>query len=301
MQIKQALTFAITKLKQAKISSALLDSELILCFVLKKEKEFLFTYPEKKLTATQAEKFHQLITKRAKYLPVAYITNKKSFFGLDFFVNPNVLIPRPETETLVEEVLKITKKVTNHPVAQSPRPLVVDVGTGSGCIIISLAKAIPHANFFALDKSAKALTIAKKNAKLHKVTKQITFLQGNLFTPILKSKKRNPDSEIIITANLPYGWNAWKNNSSVDTFGLKFEPAMALFTGNGGLELYEQLLHQLKILPNKITAFFEFDPRQTIKFKKLIKKNLPYAQIEIISDLCGQDRIAKITLHKSNV
>lgn len=293
MDIKQALTFATTKLKKAKISSALLDAELILCFVLKKSKEFIFTYPEKKLTAKQTEKFRQLVAKRSKYLPVAYITNQKSFFGLDFFVNQNVLIPRPETETLVEEVLK----VTSHPVAQSPSPLVIDVGTGSGCIIVSLAKNISNAQFFACEKSTKALTVAKKNAKNHKVLHRIKFLSGNLIEPILKSKKIKPTDEIILTANLPYGWRAWKNNNSVDTFGLKFEPAMALFTGNDGLELYERLLHQLKLLPNKITAFFEFDPRQTNKLKKLIKKNLPEAQIEIIRDLCGQNRIAKITIY----
>ena len=293
MDIKQALIIATDKLKQAKISSARLDAELILCFVLKKSKEFIFTYPEKNLTTRQAEKFRQLIAKRAKYFPIAYITNQKSFFGLDFFVNKNVLIPRPETETLVEEVLKIFK--TKSLVPSSQPPVIVDIGTGSGCIIISLAKNIAHTKFFAMDKSPQALIVAKKNAKIHQVQKQITFLQGDLLKPILKSKKIKPATEIILTANLPYGWRAWKNNSSVDTFGLKFEPAMALFASNDGLELYERLLHQMKLLPNKITAFFEFDPRQTNKLKKLIKKNLPKAQIAIIRDLADKNRIAKIT------
>jgi release factor glutamine methyltransferase len=147
MTIREALNQAQTKLKNTS-TSPILDAEVLLCFVLKKPKEFLFINFDKNLTSTQALKYKKLITKRINGWPVAYLTNHKSFYGLDFYVDKNVLIPRPVTEELVDMVLEFNK---NH-----PKLSVLDIGTGSGCIAVSIAKNI-NGRVFASDISSMAL------------------------------------------------------------------------------------------------------------------------------------------------
>lgn len=229
MTIKQALKQAAQKLAAAGIDSSALDADILLSFVLKKPKEFLYTYPEKILTKNQLTRFNQLINRRAKHEPVAYLTQHKEFFGLDFYVDKNVLIPRPLTESLVEQVIK---EVGNKKV------VIADIGTGSGCIAIALKKHLPQATIYATDISAAALLVAKKNARKHRV--KIKFLQGNLLEP-LKNKKID-----IIVANLPYlNKNQIKNE-------LTFEPKIALL---GGKKYIKELLRQakkLKYQPKKI-------------------------------------------------
>ncbi|MEW6407954.1 MAG: HemK/PrmC family methyltransferase [Patescibacteria group bacterium] len=184
MQIEQALKYGSTILKNKSDSSAL-DAEILLSYVLKKSRTFLFTYPEKKLTKTQWQKYKKLIARCAKYEPIAYITRRKEFYGLDFYVDKRVLIPRPKTEELVEKILTYLQK-TKH---QMSNIKICDVGTGSGCIAIALAKNLPQAKIYAVDISKKALKIAKLNAKKHKVLKQIKFIQSDLFSKISPKTK----------------------------------------------------------------------------------------------------------------
>ena len=286
MLIKQALLWAIKILQKNKISSPALDAEILLSFSIKKPKEFLYAHSEKNLTTTQSRLFKKLIARRAKHEPVAYIIGHKYFYGLDFFVNKNVLIPRPETELLIEETLK--SKILNL------KSAIIDVGTGSGAIAVTLARHLPNTKIFATEISPGAIKVARKNARHHKVA--ITFLRGDLLEPFLnlKSKISNLKS-LIIVANLPYGWKAWKNTSSAETRGLKFEPRIALFTGKNGLELYEKLLQQIKLLIASrqlpIISLFEIDPGQTKSTKTIIKKYFPAAKIEIKKDLAGRDRL----------
>jgi release factor glutamine methyltransferase len=176
MDIKDIISHYSTKLKKTS-SSPILDIELLLTKILKKPKEYLFEYPEKNLTNSQLKKFKKLFNKRAKGEPVAYLLSHKEFYNLDFKVNKNVLIPRPETEILVEEVLIYIKKNKTH--------LIFEIGVGSGAIIISLAKQIKKTEFFATDISLKALNIAKQNAKFHKT--KIKFFKGDLLEPIQNS------------------------------------------------------------------------------------------------------------------
>ena len=306
MTINQALITATQKLQKNKIPNFNMDAEILLLHILKKPREYLFTYPEKKLTKIQITNYKLQITRRIKGEPIAYITGHKEFYGLDFFVNKNVLVPRPETELMVDEILKEAEPLQfckNR--RDSASSCIIDIGTGSGCIIIALAKKLSSFNFFAADISSKALYIAKKNAKLHHVDKKIKFFHGNLLKPIIhKSKILNHKSKIIITANLPYGWNSWKNNCSMDTIGLKFEPQIALFTEKKGLKIIENLFKQIKQIINSqkinfnsdLFIFIEFDPRQTITLKRLIKKNLLGAKFQIKKDLRGHDRLACISL-----
>ncbi len=291
MLIKQALLGAIKILQKNKISSPALDAEILLSFSIKKPKEFLYAHSEKNLTTTQSRLFKKLIARRAKHEPVAYIIGHKYFYGLDFFVDKNVLIPRPETELLVEETLK--SKLLDL------KSAIVDIGTGSGAIAVTLARHLPNTKIFATEISPGAIKVARKNARHHKVA--ITFLRGDLLEPFLnlKSKISNLKS-LIIVANLPYGWKAWKNTSSAETRGLKFEPQIALFTGKNGLKLYEKLLKQIKLLVTRyrlrVTCLFEFDPRQTKLIAKLIKQSFPTAKIEIKKDLAGRDRVVIIKI-----
>jgi len=294
---------------RANIKISPLEKDLILAHVLKKSREYVLTHPEHKLTKNQSARRALLVSRRLKGEPLAYILGHKEFYGLNFIVNENVLVPRPETELIIDHVTHNIKHETSINTA------IVDVGTGSGCIIITLAEIlntkyqIPNTKFIATDISAAALSVAKKNARLHGLDKQIKFFRGNLLGPILKSlpcrqagKILNLKSKIIITANLPYGWKAWKNNCSQDSIGLKFEPPVALYTGKNGLQLYEKLLKQIAILASNykkdITCFFEFDPRQTVMLKKLIKKYLPDSRAEIKKDLRGHSRLLIISFRQ---
>ena len=166
-----------------------LDAEVLLAHALKKNRTWLYRYPEKQLEPSQQNAYAGLIARREKREPVAYIVGHKEFFGLDFQVNSHVLIPRPETELLIEVTLqKANDKLCEEPVKskiQNPKSKIViaDVGTGSGCIAVSLAKHINQATIFAIDISPEALNVARQNAARHQVSNQISFFKWRLAGP----------------------------------------------------------------------------------------------------------------------
>lgn len=288
MTINRVLVWATNKLKKNKIVSPTLDAEILLAFTLKKPKEFLFTHPEKKLATGQFNKFKKLISRRAKHEPVAYLTSHKSFYGLDFFVDKNVLIPRPDTEILVEETIKQLN--SQFSILNSA---VVDVGTGSGAVAISLAKNLPGAKIFATEISPNTLAVARKNARHHKVA--VTFLRGNLLEPLLK-RIMNYESrimELIVVANLPY--LVTKQWQKTQPEVKKYEPRQALDGGKDGLRYYKQLLQQIKKIATsyklQVTNLLEIDPSQTKPISKLIHASFPAAKIQIKKDLAERDRI----------
>jgi release factor glutamine methyltransferase len=289
MSIGQLLRLGADKLNQHKITNPHLEAEILLSGIIKKPREFLLAHGENILSQSQIKNYWLKINKRFKGEPIAYLTGQKEFYGLNFFVNKNVLIPRPETELLVEEAIKL--------VTQAKQPVtLIDVGTGSGCIIIALAKSLKQ-KFIGLDISKKALLVAKKNASAHKVNKKIKFFCGYLLKPIINDIQRTKKNKLIVLANLPYGWKQWKNNSSEATVGLNFEPPIALFTEKNGLAIYENLFWQIANSELNITKLLcEFDPRQTVRIKRLIKKYLPTAQLLIKKDLAGLNRLVIITL-----
>lgn len=291
MTIQETLKKGTAKLK-GKSSSPRLDAEVLLCHVLKKNKEFIYSH-NSLLTVPQLKTYHLLLDKRSSGIPIAYLTNHKEFYGLDLYVNRHVLIPRPETEILVKNSLSV---ILNFPALtnasrgrskdrQNKTIEIADIGTGAGGVAIAIVVGTQHgAVIHATDICARALSVAKKNAKTHKVTSKIKFHQGNLLEPI-KHKKLD-----LIIANLPYLNLKWKNKT------IDKEPQKALFTGENGLQLYRELIEQslqMKQLPKLM--LFEYDPRQTTEFKRLIKKHLPKAKLEIIKDLAGHDRVMKIT------
>ncbi len=276
-----------------------LDAELLLAHVIKKTREFVISHPEFLPSSFEILKFRRFVKKRLNNVPLAYLIGHKEFFGLDFLVNKHTLIPRPDTEILVEKVISNIKEQK----AKKQNILLIDVGTGSGNIPVSIKKTMEQWNnktitTYATDISAKALKIAKKNAKKHGV--KIDFLKGNLLNPILKqwnNIKIEQYKNLIITANLPYLTEAqFASEPSIQK-----EPKTALVANKQGLALYEKLLNQIKKITKNhelrtLNCYLEIDPTQTQKIKTLIKQYLPNANIQIAQDLAGHDRVVKIEI-----
>jgi release factor glutamine methyltransferase len=265
MNIHQALSIAIKSLQRKNINSASLDTEILLAFVLNKPKEFLYTHPEFKLTKTRLTKFEKLLAQRLKHVPVAYLIGYKEFYGLKFKVSKAVLVPRPLSEGIVDKTLDIIKKqllTRDTRTAIELSSTICDIGTGSGCLIIALAKKlielkmIDSCKLFATDISAKALKVAKSNAKLHKVDKYIIFLKGDLLEPVIKKLAPNAKGGGVdlIMANLPYLTKAdYKKEKSIQS-----EPISALVSKNKGRFHYQQLFKQIKtLLINKPIIIYE--------------------------------------------
>jgi len=286
MTIKQILKDYSQKLK-GQSSSPVLDIELLLTKILNRPKEYLYEYPEKKINPAQITKFKQLFERRAKGEPIAYILGHKEFYNLDFKVNKNILIPRPETELLVEETIKFISNL-------NAQISILDIGVGSGAIIIALAKNLKQGRFYGTDISSKALALAKQNAKNNKV--KIKFLKGNLLKP-LQAEIQNLKSSLIITANLPYLDKKEENLlPSSDTRGLKFEPKMAWDGGPDGLKYFRKFFKQIEHFKLKPRAIFlEIGHKQAAAITKLISPTLAHYSILIKKDLCGFDRLLIIT------
>lgn len=273
-----------------------LDAELLLAHLLARTREYVLTHFDHQLTLRQSRAFVKLVKKRSCGVPLAYITGHKEFFGLDFFVNKQVLIPRPETELLVESALE---NIKNEKRAKG-NVILIDIGTGTACISISILKTIAQANHLtipaiATDISRRALKIARQNARRHDL--DIIFLRGNLLEPVRahisqqRSRPKTKTPSLIITANLPYLTQAQYRSSPA----LQHEPRSALVAKNNGLALYEELLKQTKCLISLFyfpcSIFLEIDPRQSTVITGLIKKHLPPAKIEIKKDLAGHERV----------
>jgi len=257
-----------------------IDTEVILGFVLNRSKTFLYTHPHHTVTKSQEERFFQLIKKRQTKIPIAYITGKKEFYGRDFFVNKNTLIPRPETEELVDEVLEFLQ------VYNMGKTSVADIGTGSGCIATTIKKENPKLILYASDISDKAVEAAKKNAK--NLNAKIILKKGDLLTPLKKIKIN------IIVANLPY--ISADHMKSLKNTPVSFEPKKALSGGKDGLNLYKKLFFQIKKYKQNPNAIFcEIEPVQKSGFTRYAKKYLPGYNLIFKKDLAGNLRFAKIS------
>lgn len=308
--MKNKIPSSIGYYKRAKIP--LFELELMLAHVLHKSREYILTHPEIKLTLAQKSKINSFIMRRKKGEPLAYILGHKEFYALDFIVNKNVLIPRPETEMMVDEVLSL---VHSHGKLTTQRKFtIIDVGTGSGCIIITLAKLLknkfPKARikFFATDISRPALALARKNAKLNNMSRRVKFNHGNLLEPLFKSKTslsiaprtELQKSKFIITANLPY----LTAKQIKESPSIKYEPRLALEAGKDGLKYYRELFREIKSIFTRNSALShapvqvlcEIDPSQKLSIRRLSKHALPQAQIQIKKDLRGHSRLVNIKL-----
>ncbi|MFZ2193134.1 MAG: peptide chain release factor N(5)-glutamine methyltransferase [Candidatus Moraniibacteriota bacterium] len=269
------------------------DLELILSHALKKSREYILTYPETPFSHNQKINTLKMIHRRQKHESIAHIVGEKDFYYLTFKVNKHTLIPRPETELLIDEAL-------NYTVNQKNINAIIDIGTGSGNIIISIAHKLRNEkiNYFGIDISKEALNIARHNAKKYNLDKKIKFIKGDLLSPLIK-KTSSKFSNAIIIANLPYLSKEIYQATKPDV--KSYEPKSALYSSQNGLAHYKKLFEQIKLPPlrNKIKfIFIEFSPEQKNALEILIKKILPLAQIRFKKDLAKKWRICAINLEK---
>ena len=288
-------------LKKAKIEQPSPESELILSAAIRKSREFIYTHPEYALSRFEERDFANFIKRRAKRMPLAYISGFKEFYGLAFFVHKNVLIPRPETEGLVDLALKKINDIRQTGIDKID---IIDIGTGSGAIIISILKSlndsrfkIQDSRFIAVDSSKRALAIAQENAKRLGINEQIQFLNGNLLQPYLKSINSSnyhlpPTTYRLFVANLPYLTSKEMKNLQPE---VRFEPRQALDGGKDGLDVYRVFFKQLAKLQNTpFAAICEIAPGQKNGFLKIVKAALPQSATEFIKDLSYRTRFASI-------
>jgi release factor glutamine methyltransferase len=229
VQLKQALTEAVQQLESSDVGSPRLNAETLLMFVLGVNPAYLYGHPERQLSTEEQARYDEVIAQRARDVPSQYITGHQEFWGLDFLVSPAVLIPRPETEHLVETVLELAREVSN--------PRIVDVGTGSGCVALALAHEVKNAEICGVDLSVEALEIACANAARLQLDNRVRFLQSNVLDAL--ADRHNFD---FVVSNPPYvGHNeADKVQRSV----FKYEPRIAVFAGDNGLDVIRPLIKQ---------------------------------------------------------
>ena len=275
MTIKQAIERGVAKLKLEKITTPKLKVRLLMQYVLEKPRQYLIIYDNEPLTRQQEDKFFDGISKLSKDIPIEHITHKKEFMKLDFFVDENVLIPRQDTETLVEEVIEIAKKINAKK--------ILDLCTGSGAIAISLAKYLPSTQVTALDISSKALEVAKLNAKTNNVESQITFVESNLLENLPKEKYD------IIVSNPPYIKQDIIKELDRE---VQKEPHIALDGGKDGLDFYRKIIDSgYEYLKYGGYLCLEIGYDQKEEVMNLLDNNGQYINKICIKDLYDNDRV----------
>ena len=277
MTIKEAL--ALGRKSLIALPSPFLDTRLILEHVMAADYSYLITHDEESMSPDQEHQYLVLLDRAAAGEPIPYLTGRTQFYGLALIVSPAVLIPRPETEHLVELALDWIR--VDYRLAAPPH--IVDVGTGSGCIALALASQLPEARIEATDVSEAALEIAKENARTLGYNNRIDFHLGSFLEPI----HGEPN---LIAANLPYiADHEWSTVSS----GVKsHEPDIALRGGSDGLDSIRQLLIQAaKRLASGGALFLEIGWHQGNTASSLSQSTFPHAQVKVMKDYAGHDRI----------
>src|SRR5712671_3231169 len=276
-RVKAQLAKARATLATAGIPLPWLDAEILVAHVLQSSRERLHSHPDRQLTVAQRARLRRLTTCRAARVPVPYLVGEREFYGHMFRVTPAVLIPRPSSELLVELAIDWLK---THPQARR----VIDLGTGSGAVAISVAKAVPQVRIEARDISARALRVAADNIARHRLRRRITTVKAGLL--------RGAAPSDVILANLPYIPEALRR---VRPKELEFEPGLALDGGKDGLDLIRVALAQAPaILKPGGLVLFECDPAQTRRIVRLAQGHWPTADVSVHKDLAGQDRVVRI-------
>jgi release factor glutamine methyltransferase len=285
--IRQLLIEATWLLQSEDLDTPRLDAELLLGHVLGLTRAQIHAHPERRLDAAELDSYHELIERRRQHEPVAYITGHKEFYGLDFYVDRRVLIPRPETELLVEKGLEIGQ-------ATSHSPTIADVGTGCGAMAISLAVHLHQAIIYALDASSEALEVAALNRRRYSVEKHVHLLQGDLLSPL-------PEPVDLIVANLPYvSGGEWERLPRTIT---AYEPHSALDGGPDGLDIIRRLLAQARPhLKPQATILLEIGATQGAavtdlarhSFNRLRTPHFSRVTVEVVQDYAGLDRMVVV-------
>ena len=282
MQLKPALAQAVTDLTVGNVPSPRMNAELLLMFTLGCDRAYLYAHPERDLSADEMARYQVTLAERRRGVPAQYITGHQEFWGMDLIVTPAVLIPRPETEHVVETVLELAKGYKLDNLERPPRATrLVDIGTGSGCIALALAKELTQAEVYATDISTSALDIARANAARQQLEKRIHFLEADLFAGF------DDNFFDFIVSNPPYVGKSEEDEVQLEV--RKFEPRNAVFAGPAGTEVIARIV-PLARAALKPAGWLVMEISGTIVegTKRLLNG---WEEVRIINDLQGIPRV----------
>ena len=281
MTLAEAIHNASNRLSAAGIANARLDAEVLLAHIIKKDRVWLITHRDEVLDDEQQRAFAEVIRRRTGREPLQHIMGSQEFWGLEFMVTPDVLIPRPETEHIIEAALAIVQD-RNSPVR------IIDLCTGSGCIAVSLAKELAAARIIATDASEKALAVARENSRRHGVAERIRFLQGDLFGPLEELDLRGQVD--ILVSNPPYVLAG--NLSTLQPEVRDYEPQMALIAGPEGTEIAIRIIRTApEYLKQNGALIMEMGMGQSEALMRAVAATSAYAGPDILKDLAGINRV----------
>ncbi|GCE05625.1 peptide chain release factor N(5)-glutamine methyltransferase [Dictyobacter aurantiacus] len=285
--LREALAQGAQTLARADIQGTRLEAQVLLGEVLGMDRSRLLAYPDQVLTREQEQLYHSYLQRRGAHEPVAYIVGHKGFYGLDFLVDRRVLIPRPETELLVEAALQ----EIDQRLASGTIPVVADIGTGSGAIPISVAVNEPRLPYiYACDISPEALEVTRQNCERHHVTDRVRLLEGDLLAPL-------PEVVDVLLANLPYVGEHERSDMTADVVG--YEPSLALFSGPHGLDLLYRFCkdaHASGTLKRGGVMLLEIGYQQCEPLTHFLHGLWPQAAIHCQKDYAGWDRLVHVRL-----
>jgi len=280
VNIKSLLNKTTEFFKNKGIANPRLDAEVLLADLLDMERIKLYVNFDYPLTEAELTEYRNRVVRRAKREAVSYITGHKEFMSLDFKINKGVLIPRPETELLVENIIDYCEE------NELKAPNIVEVGPGSGAIMVSLGHYLEEAKILGIDISKKAVEVSRENIKYHELGERLTVNKGNLLFPLLKRDTNNVD---IVVSNPPYISDEEMKNLAPE---IKNEPELALKAGKDGLDLYKKLIPQAhSVLKDGGLLALEIGYNQADKVKEIIENEESYDQIRILKDYSGKDRM----------
>ncbi|MYB77781.1 MAG: peptide chain release factor N(5)-glutamine methyltransferase [Chloroflexi bacterium] len=292
LTIRDALAWASRRLEINGIASCALDARILLRHALGYS-DLDVARGTTSLSEEQDATFRELISRRAQSEPVAYIIGKKEFMGLEFAVDQRVLVPRPETELLVEKTLALFGSTYGSApppttvLSDESHPLIADIGTGSGAIAVSLSKHLPRATVYATDISADALAVAQESSVAHDVAGRIVFIQGHFLQTL-------PRPVHAIVCNPPY--IPQEEITGLERDVRDYEPTVALSGGTDGLDAYRSIIPDLStyLLPGGF-ALFEIGFDQAAALRALAARHLPGARVDVYQDLAGFDRVVQVS------
>jgi release factor glutamine methyltransferase len=282
--VRGALAWGIARLETARVASAPLAAELLLMHILGRDRAWLYAHPEHALNPYEFARYEGLIERRVAGTPTQYLTGRQEFWGLEFEVNPSVLIPRPETEHLIEVTLARLGERRTQPLTAA------DVGTGSGCIAVVLARELPQARIVATDVSAAALEVARRNAARHGVAERIEFAQMNWLESYVAGPGAPERRFDLVVSNPPY--IALAEAGELPREVREHEPAEALFCGPSGFEAYPQLIaHAATLLRPGGLFVVELGYNSADHVRDLLIPQSGWTNIGITNDLAGIPRV----------
>ncbi|MEA3485767.1 MAG: peptide chain release factor N(5)-glutamine methyltransferase [Candidatus Aerophobetes bacterium] len=286
--IKKILDWTDEYFKKKEVESSRLNAEILLAYLLKKNRLDLYLEFDRPLSSSELTSFRNLILKRSHHTPLSYITGEKNFMDFKFKISPDVYIPRPETEILVEEAIKIIKNLESENEEGDLEGItVVDLGTGCGNIAVSLAKELKKGKVYAVDVSSSALNIAIQNAKLYEVEEKVEFLQGDLFTPLEEISLEGKVD--LIVSNPPYIPAKEIENLPLE---VKKEPRVALEGGEDGLSFYKRIIQESpRFLKKGGISALEIGYNQAKGVRELLDARKTFHSLQIIRNYGGKERI----------